>query len=156
VATVTSDNKGKHVCDLLCPVRHLMRGAPPFADPEDTLRVAAQTMAGQKTGAVIVLGPDGPTSVVTERDIVRALADQADPDTVWAADVASSDLAAVDPDTTVVEAVGLMAKREIRHVPVKSNGEVIGMVVAEDILELLGSAAQRPAYPRDEPREALA
>lgn len=133
-----------------------MRGAPPFADPEDTLRVAAQTMAGQKTGAVIVLGPDGPTSVVTERDIVRALADQADPDTVWAADVASSDLAAVDPDTTVVEAVGLMAKREIRHVPVKSNGEVIGMVVAEDILELLGSAAQRPAYPRDEPREALA
>jgi CBS domain-containing protein len=156
VATVTSDNKGKHVCDLLCPVRHLMRGAPPFADPEDTLRVAAQTMAGQKTGAVIVLGPDGPTSVVTERDIVRALADQADPDTVWAADVASSDLAAVDPDTTVVEAVGLMAKRQIRHVPVKSNGEVIGMVVAEDILELLGSAAQRPAYPRDEPREALA
>jgi CBS domain-containing protein len=141
VATVTSDNKGKHVCDLLCPVRHLMRDAPPFVDPENTLRVTAQTMAGQKTGAVIVLGPDGPTSVVTERDIVRALADQADPDAVWAADVASIDLVAIDPDTTVVAAVELMAKKQIRHVPVKSNGEVIGMVVAEDILELLGSAA---------------
>jgi signal-transduction protein with cAMP-binding, CBS, and nucleotidyltransferase domain len=140
---VTSDSNGKHVCDLLCPVRHLVRGVPPFVDPEDTLRVAAQSMAGQKTGAVIVLGPDGPTSIVTERDIVRALADQADPDTVWAADVASSDLAAIDPDTTVAEAVELMAKIQIRNVPVKSNGEVVGMVMAEDILDLLGSAALR-------------
>ena len=141
---MTTDSKGKHDCDLLCPVRHLMRGVPPFVDPEDTLRVAAQAMAGQKTGAVIILGPDGPTSIVTERDIVRALADQADPDTVWAADMASSDLAAIDPDTTVAEAVELMAKRQIRHVPVKSNGEVTGIVAAEDILNLLGSAALRP------------
>jgi signal-transduction protein with cAMP-binding, CBS, and nucleotidyltransferase domain len=140
---VTSDSNRNHVCDLLCPVRHLMRGAPPFVDPEVTLRVAAQTMAGQKTGAVIVLGPDGPTSIVTERDIVRALADHADPDTVWAADAASGDLAAIDPGTTVAEAVELMAKIQIRHVPVKSNGEVMGMVVAEDILDLLGSAALR-------------
>ena len=120
-----------------------MRGVPAFVDPEDTLRVAVQTMAGQKTGAVIVLGPDGPTSIVTERDIVRALADQADPDTVWAADVASGDLAAIGPDTTVAEAVELMAKAQILHVPVKSNGEVVGMVVAGDILDLLGSAASR-------------
>lgn len=140
---VTSHTKGKHVCDLLCPVRHLMRGVPPFVDPEDTLRVAAQSMAGQQTGAVIVLGPDGPTSIVTEKDIVRALADQADPDTVWAADVASSDLAAIDPDTTVAEAVELMARTQIRHIPVKSNGEVMGMVVAEDILDLLRSTALR-------------
>jgi CBS domain-containing protein len=143
VAMVTSDSQGKHVCDLLCPVRHLMRGVPPFVDPEDTLRVAAQSMAGQKTGAVIVLGPDGPTSIVTEQDIVRALADQADPDTVWAADVASSDLAAIDPDTTVAEALELMARTQIRHIPVKSNGEVMGMVVAEDILDFLGSTALR-------------
>jgi signal-transduction protein with cAMP-binding, CBS, and nucleotidyltransferase domain len=143
VAIMTIDSNGKHVCDLLCPVRHLMRGVPPFVDPEDTLRSAAQGMAGQKAGAVIVLGPDGPTSIVTERDIVRALADHADPDTVWAADVASSDLAAIDPETTLAEAVELMAKRQIRHVPVKSNGEVMGMIEAEDILDLLGSAALR-------------
>jgi CBS domain-containing protein len=101
-------------------------------------------MAVQKAGAVILLGPDGPTSIVTERDIVRALADEADPDTVWAADVASSDPAAIDPDTTVAAAAELMAKRQIRHVPVKSNGEVTGTVVAEDILNLLGSASMRP------------
>jgi signal-transduction protein with cAMP-binding, CBS, and nucleotidyltransferase domain len=105
--------------------------------------MAAQAMAGQKSGAVIVLGPDGPTSIVTERDVVRALADQADPDTVWAADVASSDLTAIDPDTTVAEAVGLMAATQIRHLPVKSNGEVVGMVVDEDILDVLGSTALR-------------
>ncbi len=140
---VTGESNGKHVCDLLCPIRHLMRGVPPFVDPEDTLRVTAQSMAGQKTGAAIVLGPDGPTSIVTERDIVRALANQADPDTVWAADVASSDLAVIDPDTTVAEAIEIMATKQIRQVPVKSNGEVTGMVVAEDILDLLGSAVLR-------------
>jgi signal-transduction protein with cAMP-binding, CBS, and nucleotidyltransferase domain len=140
---VTGDSEVLHGCDLLCPVAHLMRGAPPFVDPEDTLRAAAQAMAGQKTGAAILLGPDGPTSIVTEQDIVRALANSADPDTFWVADVASRDLVAIDPETTVVEAVELMAKAHIRHVPVKSHGEVMGMVVAEDILDLLGSTALR-------------
>jgi signal-transduction protein with cAMP-binding, CBS, and nucleotidyltransferase domain len=111
--------------------------------PKTPWRVTALSMAGQKTGAVIVLGPDGPTSIVTEQDIVKALTDQADPDTVWAADVASSDLAAIDPDTTVAEAVELMARTQIRHIPAKSNGEVMAMVVAEDILDLLRSTALR-------------
>jgi len=140
---VNSDREGSHGCDLLCPVAHLMGGVPPFVDPEETLRAAAQAMAGLQSGAAIVVGPDGPSRIVTERDIVRALADQADPDTVWAADVASIDLASIDPETTVAEAAGLMVKKHIRHVPVKSNGEVVGMIVAEDIVDLLGSAALR-------------
>ena len=139
---VTSDSEGAHGCDLLCPVAHLMRGAPPFVDPEDTLRLAAKAMAGQ-SGAVILLGPDGPSSIVTQQDIVRALADQADPDTVWAADVASIDLAAINPDTTIAEAMALMARKHIRHVPVKANGEVVGMVVTEDIVNLVASTALR-------------
>jgi signal-transduction protein with cAMP-binding, CBS, and nucleotidyltransferase domain len=138
---VTSDRDTQHGCDLLCPVAHLMRGAPPFVDPEGTLRAAAQAMVGQWAGAAIVLGPDGPSSIVTERDIVRALADQADPDTVWVADVDSVDLVAIDPTTTVVEAIRQMARERIRHLPVKLNGEVVGLLVAEDILQLLGSSS---------------
>jgi len=140
---MTSDSMEMHVCDLLCPVRHLLRGRPPFVDPENTLRASAQAMAEQKTGAVILLGPHGPTTILTEQDIVRALADQADPDTIWAVDVASSDLVSIDPETTVAETIELMAEAQIRHIPVKSNGEVLGIVVAEDVLGLLGSTALR-------------
>ena len=52
---------------------------------------------------------------MTERDIVRALAHQADPDTAWVAD------------------------EGIRYIPVKTKGEVVGLVAAEDILDLLAA-----------------
>jgi CBS domain-containing protein len=139
VGMATSDGEALHSCDLLCPVAHLMRSVPPFVDPESTLRAAAQVMAEQRIGAVILLGPDGPSRIVTEHDVVNALAEQADPDTVWVADVASTDLTALDPDATVIEAMRLMGSKQIHHVPVKSNGTVVGMVVAEDVLELMGS-----------------
>jgi signal-transduction protein with cAMP-binding, CBS, and nucleotidyltransferase domain len=114
-----------------------MRGVPPFVDPESTLRSAAQAIVRQGDGAAVVLGPGGPASIVTEHDLVNALAQQADPDTVWVADVATSDLIAVELTTSNLDAVRHMVSQRVRHLPVKSNGEVVGLVVAEDILELL-------------------
>ena len=136
---MTSNGNTSHRCDLLCPVAHLMRGVPPFVDPESTLRTAAQAMVAQGMGVAVVLGPEGPSSIVTDRDIVSALAQRADPDTVWIADVASSDLIAVGPTTSVLEAIRRMASKRIRHIPVKENGEIVGLVVSEDIVHLVGA-----------------
>ncbi len=107
-----------HSCDLSCPVEHVMRGAP-VVDPETTLRSTAQAMVADRAGAAIVRGPDGPTNIVTEGDVVRALADGADPDIIWAADVASTRLVSVSPGATLADAVRRMSEEGIHHVPVK-------------------------------------
>jgi len=116
-----------------------MRGNPEFVDPESTLREAAQVIVAQGVGVAIVLGPKGPASIVSERDIVSALANQADPDTIWVADVASIDLVAIEDTTSIVEAIKCMASEHIGSIPVKRNGEVVGLVVVGDILELLAT-----------------
>jgi len=108
-----------------------------FLDPESTLRDAAHSMVGQGVGAVVVLGPDGPTSIVTEKDIVRALANEADPDSVWTADVASDPLVALESASTIAEATRLMVKDRIRYIPTKAHGEVVGLVTVDDILAAL-------------------
>jgi CBS domain-containing protein len=100
-------------------------------------------MAGQGVGAVVVLGPEGPASIVTENDIVRALANGADPDSVWTADVAFNPLVALDHASTIAEAIRLMVGDRIRNIPVKAHGEVVGLVTVDDILTTLG--AQRLA-----------
>jgi len=141
---MTSNRDTDHRCDLLCPVTHLMRGVPSFVDPESTLRTAAQAMVAQGDGVVVVLGPDGPSSIVTECDIVSALAQLADPDTFWVADAASADLIALEPTTSILEAIRRMTGEGIRHIPVKDQGAVVGLVVSEDILNLVGDKSYRP------------
>jgi CBS domain-containing protein len=138
---VTNNGSTFHRCDLLCPVAHLMHSVPAFVDRESTLRAASQTMVAQGNGAVVVLGPDGPASIVTERDIVVALAQEADPDTVWVADVASSDLITAEPTTTILEAIRHMASECVRHIPVKENGEVVGLVISEDLVDLVAATS---------------
>ena len=127
-----------HQCDLLCPVAHVMRGVPAFVDPETTLRAAAQAMEVQGDGVAIVLGPDGPSSIVTERDLVSALARQADPDAVWVADVVRPELFVVEPTMSILDAARGMTSAHIRHVPVRDKGGVVGCVASEDVVGLLG------------------
>jgi CBS domain-containing protein len=136
---VTSNGNTFHRCDLLCPVAHLMHSVPAFVDPESTLRAASQTMIAQGNGVVVVLGPAGPASIVTERDIVFALAQEADPDAVWVADVVPSDLITAGPTTTILEAIRHMASERVRQILVKENGEVVGLVVSEDLVDLVGA-----------------
>lgn len=120
--------------DLLVPVRYVMSSPVLFADAEATLRDLAGAMAENSVGAVVLLGRDGPSMIVTERDVLEALADGADPDDVWAAEVAAVDLVAATPEDRLVDVAGLMAEHNIRHVPVRSDGSVVGMVSARDVL----------------------
>jgi signal-transduction protein with cAMP-binding, CBS, and nucleotidyltransferase domain len=129
----------QHLCGLGCPVTHLMSAPPLFGDPELTLRDVAETMSAEGVGALVLIRPDGPSSIITERDVVNALALSANPDSVWAADVSSIDLVAVDASDTIAEAVRLMAAEGIRHLPVRQSGEVIGMVSSRDVIEVLAS-----------------
>ena len=109
--------------------------------PETTLREVAEILAGEPIGAVLVRGPrpagapgSRPEGIVSERDIVRALAEGLDPDDTRAEDVMTLDLASVAPGDTIRVAAQAMLANEVRHVPVTQDGVVIGVVSERDAL----------------------
>ena len=69
--------------DAKDPVGRLARRELVTVGEATTLRSLARLMGERDIGAVVVERPGSPTGVVTERDVVRALADDADPDVVW-------------------------------------------------------------------------
>lgn len=125
---------------LRCSVEQLMTSPGAFADTESPLRAAAQAMVSQGVGSLILLGPDGPSAIVTERDLVTALAEERDPDSTWAVEVASEDLVTLSPEESVQDAIEAMVSYGVHHLPVRSRGEVVGMISASNILAALGSS----------------
>ena len=113
------------------------------------MRTVAQILAEESIGAVVVRGtrpPGAPGSraegVVSERDIVQALADGHDPDRTRAQDVMTLDLASAAPEESVLEVAKRMLDNEIRHMPVMADGVVVGVISERDVLRVLGRRAR--------------
>lgn len=88
-------------------------------------------------GALIVTGPTPPlVGILSERDVVRALAERgASALHATVAELMSSDVTVCNEETTVTELMGLMTARRIRHVPVVSDGHLVGMVSIGDVVK---------------------
>lgn len=110
-------------------------------DGRATLRDVASALRDANVGALVVLPGDRPMAVVSERDVVRALADGADPDAVWAADVGTEEPRYVTPSYPVPRLAEEMLAAGIRHMPVVDDNELVGMVGARDALRSLTRAA---------------
>jgi CBS domain-containing protein len=67
----------------------------------------------------------------------RALAEGADPDEVWAADVMTEPVMWVTPDDTTSSVAELMELGGVRHVPVREGARAVGMVSVRDVLDVL-------------------
>jgi signal-transduction protein with cAMP-binding, CBS, and nucleotidyltransferase domain len=118
------------------PVRMLAKRPAVHVQREATLRAVAETLANESIGAVLVRHTE-PPGLVSERDVVRALAEGADPDQERAGDVMTEDVASLAPDATLAHAVRTMLDNEIRHLPVLEDGVTVGMVSARDVLAAL-------------------
>lgn len=116
-------------------VRRVMASPVVTLTPETSLRAAATTLHDAGVGAAPVVGPTGLVGVVSERDVMHAVADRGDPDDIWVADVMTQEVVAVDPDEPIIEGTMLMLDAGVRHLPVVECGEVIGMVSMRDMLD---------------------
>jgi CBS domain-containing protein len=125
-------------------VRTLMKRPAVQVAPDVTLRNVARIMSEEAIGAVVVhvLHPlrieDGhPVGLLSERDLVRAIAEGVDPDEEQAGNVMTLDLEFARPNETVRDVVLRMVRDEIRHVPVVEDGVVVAMVSARDALSAI-------------------
>lgn len=110
---------------------------PETTTRSETIRRAAEQMAAQDVGSLIVTDDEGrPEGIVTDRDIVlRCVAEGLSPDDTFVGDVMTGGVSAVHQDTSVEVGLERMANDEVRRLAVvDDHDKVIGIVTLDDIL----------------------
>ncbi len=106
-------------------------------EPSTTLGEVYRRLDEERGVAVLVC--DGPSllGIFTERDILYRTALEGDPDTPIG-DLMTSDLVTLSSDGKLVEAIGTMSERGIRHLPLLGpRGEEAGLIGGRDVLKMI-------------------
>lgn len=116
-------------------IREVMTNAVVQIDPEESVAVAARTLARYNIGALPVCGSDGRLcGVVTDRDLVtRCIASGKMPSSTPVRSVMTTQVIAAQPDMDTGTAAHLMGRQQIRRLPVVENGVLCGMVSLGDL-----------------------
>lgn len=145
--------------------RDLMTPDVVTVPPETPVLTIARMLADRGMSAAPVVDGQGQlVGIVTEADLIRRLAGEADKPAGWfaslfanqerdaaryarthgmtARDVMTADVVAVDPDTTAAAVAHLMEDRGIRRVVVTQEGRLKGIVSRADLLRALVSPAR--------------
>jgi CBS domain-containing protein len=111
------------------------------ASADETVEQCARRMRDDGVGCLLVIRKGRPSGLVTDRDlVVRVLAQGIDPVTAHMGDFVTYDLITVSVNETIETATERMRVHGIRRLPVvDEQGEVVGIVTADDLLVLLGS-----------------
>jgi CBS domain-containing protein len=100
------------------------------------LREAVSLLARERIGALPVLEGGSVAGIFSERDVIHQL--EADGPAILertVGEVMTAPAITVTPDTTVLEALGLMTRRRIRHLPVVDRGRFIDFVSIGDLVK---------------------
>ena len=124
-------------------ISEIMTKAAVVDSPDDTLEAAARKMWEQQTGSLLVLEGDELLGIVTERDILKAVATGVPMDT-RVSEVMSKDLITVEPGGSLREAARIMTEKWIRHLPVLQGGKLVGIVSQRDLSGVLAGALNEP------------
>lgn len=99
-----------------------------------TLRRAAEVIIDASIGCIVVGTPDSVHGVLSERDVVRAIAEGRDPDTTTVSDVESTRLVWATTDASIGSVAAEMMEDYVRHVLVGDDGNVAGIVSMRDVI----------------------
>jgi CBS domain-containing protein len=128
-------------------VSDIMTPAAIYDAPDDTLAEAAAKMWQQQTGSLLILEGDELTGIVTERDVLRVVAEGHEPKAISVRDVMTSSPVTIGPNTTLRDAAGIMFDKWFRHLPVVGEGgEVLGIISLRDLLGLVAEGMQEPEH----------
>jgi CBS domain-containing protein len=105
-------------------------------DPDVPVSELLRALAEHNVGAIVVVGPSGVAGIVSERDVVRRLHESG-------AELLSSPVSAImtadvftcSPSDTVDSLTVVMTERRFRHVPVVSDGQLVGIVSIGDVVK---------------------
>ncbi len=104
--------------------------------PDATVLEALKVMADQNTGAVLVMNGDHVAGILSERDCVRKLelAGKSAGNT-RTGDIMTSNVLYVEANQSLEECMAIMIDKNIRHLPVYENGDLLGVISVRDVLK---------------------
>lgn len=118
-------------------VKEVMTPNPIALRPDSTVEEAVRVMAERNIGLILVVDDEGNlVGVFSERDVIRrVLARGLDPAKTRLSEVMTPNPKSIDPEATVEEALRLMARLGVRHLPVvdRESGKLVGVVSVKDI-----------------------
>lgn len=115
--------------------------------PSDTVQTIVDLLARHRIGAVVVIDAKGGIAgIVSERDVVRAMAGNASGVLAkTASDIMTAKVRTCGLGDTESDLIALMTENRIRHLPVMSEGHLAGMVSIGDVVKLRMEAMEHEA-----------
>jgi CBS domain-containing protein len=105
------------------------------APPDTTVLGAVELMSTKQIGALMVCEAGHPLGIFSERDLMtRVILAGRDPATTRIEEVMSREVVFVEPSTRAEEAMAVMTERRCRHLPVVSEGRVVGLISIGDLV----------------------
>lgn len=106
------------------------------AGPSDTVSAVAALLLARRVGALVVQDAERVVGIVSERDIVRIVAERgADALERPVSDCMTRDVLFAEPTETVDELLGRMTDRRVRHLPVCIDERLVGILSIGDLVK---------------------
>lgn len=118
-------------------IRHLLT-----VEPESSLVRAAKVMADRGVGAAVVIENEKVAGIVTERDILKAIAGDRDLAETKVLDVMTRDVVSGAPGWDIVKAVKTMSEGGFRHLLVMEMDDPVGIVSLRDLMDAMSEVVQ--------------
>ena len=104
--------------------------------PRTSLAEVSQQLSTRRIGSVLVIADDDIVGIVSERDVVRALARHgAAALALEVREVMTRDVITCDPDASIEQVMATMTSGRFRHLPVVRHGELLGLVSIGDVVK---------------------
>jgi CBS domain-containing protein len=115
-------------------IRDAMTPSPETVETSSTAVEAARRMKEADAGMIPVVQNGKLIGTVTDRDIaVRVVAEGKDPQTTTVGEIASKDVVTVEPDLDLGQALKLMARHQVRRLPVVEGDSLVGVIAQADL-----------------------
>jgi CBS domain-containing protein len=123
-------------------IRHLVT-----VSPDSSLRRAAQVMTDRGVGAAVVVGSEHVVGIITERDLLHAVAGKQNVDETKIEDVMTRDVISGAPGWDILRAVRTMTQGGFRHLLVMEMNDPVGIVSLRDLMDSMAEMVQEEEGP---------
>jgi len=121
--------------DTKVTVHDAMTSSVITADPKTTVADAAVLMSRFKIGSIVIKSETGPEGLITESDIIeKVVSKNIMASEITIGQIMTKNLILIDPGSELNQAARLMAKNNIRRLPVVNNGSLVGILTSTDVL----------------------
>ncbi len=121
---------GYKVCDA-------MTRNPVSISPGSTIYQCAIKMKEKHIGGLVVTEGKSLLGFISDRDIVRkVIAEKKDPSSANASEIMAKNLVTISPEADIYDALIKMRDTDVRHLPVMSSGNMVGIITLKDILKI--------------------